>query len=54
MCFYSAMELIDPTAPGISIPIETWKAVEVIYNKHDLNISIQGVKFWRYVMIVVI
>ena len=37
MCFYSAMELIDPTAPGGAISKETWEAVEVICNKYDLD-----------------
>ena len=37
MCFYSAMELIYPTAPGGAISIETWEAVEVICSKYDLN-----------------
>ena len=25
MCFYSTMELIDPTATGVAISIETWE-----------------------------
>ena len=37
MCFYSDMELIDSTAPGVAISIEIWEAVEEMYNKYDLN-----------------
>ena len=35
--FYSAMELIDPTAPGGQVSIETWEAVEVLCKKYDLD-----------------
>ena len=54
MCLYSAMEIIDPTAPGVAISIENWETVEVMCNKYDLIISMRGEKLWRCVRIMLI
>ena len=37
MSFYSAMELIDPTAPGGPVSIKTWEAVEILCKKYHLD-----------------